>query len=63
MTALRTLWLVILIALPLLATWLWWDDGMWSNGAMPTHGFIQTIAGCVLALGLYGLVWNGDRRK
>ena len=63
MSVLRMIWFATLAIIPLLAWWLWWEDGMWSNGAMPTHGFFQAVAGCALAQVLYGLVWLGDRRK
>lgn len=63
MIILRNVWLTGLIVLPTLAAWLWWDDGMWSNGALPTHGIIQTVAGCVLALVLFGVVRMVDRHK
>ena len=63
MSALRMIWFTTLAIIPLLASWLWWEDGMWSNGALPTHGFVQAVAGCVLALGLYGLVRYVDRRR
>jgi len=59
----RWTYFAILALLPLVAAWLWWEDGMWSNGAMPTHGFLHTVGGCVMALALYGLVRMGDRRK
>lgn len=63
MTMLRNLWLVVLIALPALATWRWWEDGMWSNGELPTHGLAQVISGCGLAVALYSLVRLIDRRR
>ena len=60
MSALRMIWFTTLAIIPLLASWLWWEDGMWSNGALPTHGFFQVVAGCSLALGLCGLAHIGD---
>lgn len=63
MNALRKLWLATMVIIPFLASWIWWEGGMWSYGALPTHVFFQVVAGCVLSLILYGLVWLYDRRN
>ncbi|MBL6945536.1 MAG: hypothetical protein ISR47_02740 [Rhodospirillales bacterium] len=62
MTVLWAIWLAILGTVPFLASWLWWESEMWINGAIPTHGFVPAVIGCVLALVLYYLVRLGDRR-
>ena len=57
----RRIYFAALLATPLFALWLWWEDGMWSNGAMPTHGLVNVLAGCLIALGLHALIGMDNR--
>jgi len=56
------IYLMCLVVLPVVAVWLWADDGMWTNGALPTHGLIHVVAGCGIALILRGALWLSGRK-
>lgn len=50
MKRLSTLYPAFLVLLPVAALWIWFDGGMWANGALPTHGLLHVLAGCGAAL-------------
>ncbi len=60
---LRSLYISGLMALPVIAGWIWWQDGMWKNGSLPTHGLIHVCAGCAVALFLHGVLWLKNRKQ
>ncbi len=50
------------IGISMVTSAIWWLDGAWVNGAMPTHGVVTvlTLTGCSL-LSLLAATWF-DRR-
>ena len=50
-------------ALILTAAWLWWRDGAWTFGEMPTHGFVRVAAGGGVALAMIALHLALDTEK
>jgi len=58
-----SLYLICLALLPIVAFWIWAGDGMWVNGALPTHGLVHVVAGCGIALTLRGVLWLSGRKS
>lgn len=65
-TASRVVWrLVALLCVALIvgALFVWWRGGMWSQGALPTHGMTPTVISAGVALFLIYLKSLLDRRR
>lgn len=60
--ALWTLYQLVLVAIAAVAVYLWWRDGMWWYGELPTHGMLLA-AGFALAGFVFSALMRATRSK
>lgn len=53
----------VMFVVAMAALIIWWLDGAWSGGALPTHGMVKAVTGSLAALLLIGFKIYLDRRR